>query len=139
MKQNIKIFTDGGSRGNPGKAASGAVIEGIAGKERLICGKYLGETTNNVAEYSAVELAYETLLKDSSVEPKETSLKLFTDSLLVAKQLSGEYRVKNPSLAEIIKKIRVFETKFALVSYQHIPREENYLADREVNRVLDEN
>lgn len=138
MNQEITIFTDGGSRGNPGRAASGVVITGLAGKERLICGKYLGIATNNVAEYSAVVVALETLLGELKEETSYAKLNFFTDSLLVAKQLSGEYKIKNEALKEIITKIQHLELKFADVKYQHVPREENKEADREVNRILDQ-
>jgi ribonuclease HI len=134
--QELKVFTDGGSRGNPGPAAAGIVIEGLAGKKRILCGKYLGEATNNVAEYSAVILAYEILLKE--VNPNQTQVKFFMDSLLVAKQLSGDYKVKNSNLELLFKKIKTYEGKFVKVSYEHVRREFNKLADREVNRVLDE-
>lgn len=139
MSRLITIHTDGGARGNPGPAASGVMIEGLAGNQRLICGKYLGVATNNVAEYTAVVVAFETLLSQKQIDPNQTELKFFTDSLLVAKQLAGEYRIKNPRLAEIAKAIKVFELRFAEVSYQHIPREQNTAADAEVNRILDEN
>src|SRR3972149_1467201 len=133
----IKIFTDGGARGNPGPAAAGAVVEGLAGNLRLICGKYLGVATNNVAEYSAVLLVYETILAKEKVT-KTLELNFFTDSLLVAKQLSGDYRIKNPNLARFTEKIKQMEKLFYKVDYQHVPRAENKLADQEVNRILDQ-
>lgn len=132
----IKVFTDGGARGNPGPAAAGVAIEGLAEKERLLCGKYLGHTTNNVAEYSAVVLAYETLL-EQDLQPAETTIEFFMDSNLVAQQLSGIFKIKNPNLATFVTKIKAMEKQFFSVSYTHIPREKNKLADHEVNKVLD--
>ena len=132
----VKVFTDGGARGNPGPAASGVVIEGLAGNERVICGKYLGTTTNNVAEYQAVVLALEKLEK--LTKPEETEVAFFMDSLLVARQLSGQYKVKNGNLAQIVTKIRSLTKDYLQVTYNHIPREQNKLADQEVNRVLDQ-
>lgn len=137
MKQIIKVFTDGGARGNPGPAAAGVAIEDLAGKGRLLCGKYLGKTTNNVAEYSAFLLAYETLLAQEDIDPGETQLQFFADSLLAVKQLNGEFKIKNPALASLIDKIKVKENLFAAVSYQHVPREKNTFADGQVNKILD--
>lgn len=137
MKQVIKVFTDGGARGNPGPAAAGVAIEGFAGKKRLLCGKYLGKTTNNVAEYSAFLLAYETLLSQKDIDPGETQVQFFADSLLAVKQLNGEFKIKNPNLAKLIDQIKAKENLFAVVSYQHVPREANVFADGQVNKVLD--
>ncbi len=137
MKQVIKVFTDGGARGNPGPAASGVAILGIAGKERVLCGKYLGVATNNVAEYTAFLLAYETLLTQETIVPQETEIEFYADSLLAVKQLNGEYRIKNPNLATFINKIKDQEKLFAKVSYQHVRREFNKEADLEVNKILD--
>ncbi len=138
MTQTIKVFTDGGARGNPGPAAAGVAIFGIAGKERLLCGKYLGKTTNNVAEYSAFLLALETILVEESVNRGETEILFLADSLLAVKQLSGEFKVKNPNLATYVAQIKNAESLFKKVTYQHIPREQNKLADSEVNKALDQ-
>lgn len=138
MTQTIKVFTDGGARGNPGPAAAGVAIFGIAGKERLLCGKYLGKTTNNVAEYSAFLLALETILAEDSVNRGETEILFLADSLLAVKQLSGEFKVKNPNLATFVARIKNAESFFKKVTYQHIPREQNKLADSEVNKALDQ-
>ena len=139
MSQEFSIYTDGGSRGNPGKAASAAVIYDAAGKMRFICGKYLGVATNNIAEYTAVEIALERLRSELEDEAKNTQLRFFTDSNLVASQLSGKFKVKNPEIAKKVIQIRNQEKNFQIVSYQHIPREKNFAADREVNRILDQN
>lgn len=139
MNQAFKIYTDGGSRGNPGKAASAAVIYDSAGKLRLICGKYLGIATNNVAEYTAVKIALEELAKQLQAKAKTAELKFFTDSNLVASQLSGTFKIKNLILQQIILQIRALEQNFQVVSYQHIPREQNTQADAQVNKILDQN
>ncbi len=138
MTQTIKVFTDGGARGNPGPAAAGVAIFGLAGKERLLCGKYLGKTTNNVAEYSAFLLALDTILAEESTNPAETEIEFLADSLLAVKQLNGEFKVKNPNLATFITKIKNAESLFKKVTYQHIPREQNKLADFQVNKALDQ-
>lgn len=139
MNKNYKIFTDGGARGNPGKAASAAVVYDSAGKLRLICGKYLGIATNNVAEYTAVELVLEKLFSELGKTSKDTELAFFADSNLVVSQLSGVFKIKNPNLQKLVLAIRQLESKFKTVSYQHVPREQNKAADREVNKILDEN
>ncbi len=138
MKQTIKVFTDGGARGNPGPAASGIAIFGIAGKERVLCGKYLGVATNNVAEYTAFLLAFDTLVKELDSQVNQVDIEFYADSMLAVRQLRGEFRVKNPNLARYVAKIKDQEKLFHKVTYQHIPREENKLADLEVNKVLDQ-
>ncbi len=135
--QKVTIYTDGGSRGNPGPAAAGAVVS-IAGKERLICGKYLGYNTNNFAEYSAVILALDALLKRPEVNPKDFQVQLFADSLLVVRQLTGDYRVKNANIKPLYEQVKSREVEFGKIDYFHIPREKNHEADSEVNRILDE-
>ena len=139
MNQELSIYTDGGSRGNPGKAASAAVVYDSAGKVRFICGKYLGIATNNIAEYTAIEIALEKLEAELGEKAKSTQLRFFTDSNLVASQLSGKFQIKNPEIAKKVIKIRNQEMNFQVVSYQHIPREKNFEADREVNKILDQN
>jgi len=134
--QKITVFTDGGARGNPGPAAAGAVI--YAGNERVICGKYLGKNTNNFAEYSAVIIALEKLLELQGFDPNELAIEVFADSLLVVKQLNGEYRVKNENIKPLWQRVKSQERGFAKVTFQHVPRERNREADAEVNRILDE-
>lgn len=135
MKQ-INVFTDGGARGNPGPAAAGVFIE-LAGKERLLCGKYLGVTTNNVAEYSAFLLAFEKLDSVPDILKSETEVNFFADSLLAVKQLSGEFRIKNSNLFELAKLVKSKEKEYLKVTYTHVPREKNKEADLQVNLVLD--
>ncbi len=134
-----RIFTDGGSRGNPGKAASAAVVYDTAGNVRLICGKYLGIATNNIAEYTAVEIALEKLIAEEDTSTVGTELNFFTDSNLLANQLSGRFKIKNPEIAKKIQAIKKLEQNFHKVTYQHIPREQNSAADHEVNKILDQN
>ena len=130
------INTDGGSRGNPGPAAAGVVIKNAAGIVQELCGKYLGRATNNEAEYLAVILAFETLLSKLK-DPQQTGLKFLLDSQLVANQLNGVYKVKEGRLLDFVVKIRQMENKFAQVSYNYIPREQNKEADKLVNQALD--
>jgi ribonuclease HI len=130
--EELVIFTDGGSRGNPGPSAIGVVISTTEGQPLYSFGRYLGVTTNNKAEYAAVVAA----LKEAA-KFQAQKIKFFLDSELVVKQLKGEYRVKNPDLLPLYQEIQQLAGGLA-VSYQHVPRIENQLADREVNKVLDQ-
>ncbi len=133
----LVIYTDGGARHNPGPAASAAVIKDAAGNLREICGKYLGVTTNNIAEYTAFQIAYEKILSLPDIDPKDTELAFFADSNLAVNQLSGRFKIKNAGIASLIELIKIEERKFAQVNYQHVRREFNKEADAEVNRILD--
>ena len=133
----IKIFTDGGSRGNPGPAAAAAIAKDHAGKVRLLRGKYLGKATNNFAEYQGVILALEELLKTIDIEPRKTKLAFNLDSNLVVNQLNGTFKVKDAKIRDLVVEIRNLEPQFLDVSYVHIPREKNTEADRIVNETLD--
>jgi ribonuclease HI len=138
MEQSIyKIHTDGGSRGNPGPAAAGYVIEGVTtGKKEY--GEYLGETTNNEAEYRAVILALKKLKSLIGVEKSsEATVNLFLDSELVCKQLSGEYKLKEPDMQGFFIEIWNLRLDFKKITFTHIPREKNSQADRLVNITLD--
>lgn len=125
------LFTDGGARGNPGPAASGAVLyEG--GKVLARIGKYLGVNTNNQAEYTAIVIGLEKAL-ELGIE----DLSCFLDSELAVKQLRLEYKVKNKGLAPLFLKVWNLSKKFKHISFQHVPREKNKEADKVVNEVLD--
>lgn len=129
----LLIYTDGGSRGNPGPSASGFVIQDS--RERLVFegGKYLGITTNNQAEYQAVKFALE---KARELGGKRLSFRL--DSQLVVNQLNGVYQIKNRDLWPIHQSIKVLVKNFQKVSFTHVRREFNKEADAIVNQVLDE-
>jgi ribonuclease HI len=128
---HIKVYTDGGSRGNPGPSASGIVL--LTPEHKLIeaFGVYLGETTNNQAECRAVLLAIEAALKYGVKK-----LDFYMDSMLVCKQLLGEYKIKNEALKPIYEQIWAY-TKDLEVTYQHVYREFNKLADEQVNIAID--
>jgi ribonuclease HI len=128
----IKIFTDGGSRGNPGPAASGVVILTTDDEVIEAFGRFLGNTTNNIAEWSAVEFALEEAKK---YEPKR--IQFFMDSELVCKQLNGQYRVKHPGLIPIHQRVVRLAKQFD-VKFQHVYRAFNKLADAQVNIAIDE-
>ena len=126
------IYADGGSRGNPGPSASGYVIMDA---ERNIIdrgGEYLGITTNNQAEYHGVRLGLEKALE---LNMKRIDFKL--DSMLVVNQMNGVYVIKNRDLWPINERIHDLMAHFEQVTFRHVPRDLNQLADAEVNHVLD--
>jgi len=127
------INTDGGSRGNPGPGACGAVIKDRNGNILVQKGAFLGICTNNEAEYQGLILGL-----TSALELGADSAEVLMDSELVIKQLRGEYRVKNVKLSPLHHKAKELEKKLGEVSYFAVPREQNKLADAMVNKVLDE-
>lgn len=127
------IYTDGGSRGNPGPAALGAVV---GGKEY---GEYLGVMTNNQAEYLALVFA----LKKAKVllgktKAKQTDVEVRMDSELIVRQMQGIYKIENEQLQPYFMEIWNLRIDFKSVVFKHIPREQNKAADRMVNKALDE-
>jgi ribonuclease HI len=134
---NLKVFCDGGARGNPGPAASAFVVY-KQGKQIHKGSKYLGESTNNVSEYTAVVLALEWLSKNTSEDTETISFVL--DSELVTKQLNGLYKIKNERLRDLAIKAKSLEKKIASrITYTWSPRSKNKIADSLVNEELDEN
>jgi ribonuclease HI len=130
---HVIIFTDGGSRGNPGPAALGFVITNPAGKDLVTRGEFLGETTNNVAEYTAVVHA---LREAQRLGARRVDC--FMDSELVVRQLAGLYRVKNEKLKPLFEQVKTLACNFEQITFQHVPREKNSVADALLNEVLDE-
>lgn len=129
----VVIYTDGGSRGNPGPSASGYVIMN-SNKEVIDSGgEYLGITTNNQAEYQAVRLALE-----KAIERGYENIDFNLDSMLVVNQMKGVYSVKNRDLWPVNERIHELMKKLKKVTFRHVPRELNQLADSEVNKVLDQ-
>jgi ribonuclease HI len=126
------IFTDGGARGNPGPAALGVVIYDSAGKIIKKFGKFLGERTNNEAEYEAVISGLESA-KNLGAAQIEFNL----DSNLLVRQLNNIYRVKNHRMQELVLRVRNLEAGFKKIKYRHVPREKNQLADELVNKAID--
>lgn len=128
----IIIYTDGGARGNPGPAAIGAVIGTKKFRE------YIGETTNNVAEYKAVIMALKKVIqlfgKDRA---QDLILEINVDSELLCKQMSGEYRVKDANLKNLFMEVWNLKQDFKEVKFNLVPREKNKEADKLVNEELD--
>lgn len=133
------IYTDGGARGNPGPAAAGVVIKNEDGKILAEFGKYLGETTNNQAEYQALILALEKAKEMACLPERQggTEIQCFADSELMVKQLNHQYKVRDADLAPLFLKVWNLSTAFKKISFQHIPRERNKEADKQVNDTLD--
>ncbi len=135
----LKIYCDGGARGNPGPASAAFVVE-KGGKVIFKNSKYLGNATNNIAEYNAVILALRWLLGVSSIKYQVSSIQVFLDSELVAKQLSGLYKIKNENLRNLFFTVKTLEKKIGKeISYTNVSRTKNKLADFLVNKTLDEN
>jgi ribonuclease HI len=127
-----KLYTDGGSRGNPGPAAYGYVLEADDGTVLASHGERIGVATNNVAEYSALVAGLEKALELAVPE-----LEVISDSELLVKQMQGEYRVKNETLRELFLQASKLASRLGKVSYRAVRREHNELADRLVNEALD--
>ena len=126
------IHTDGGSRGNPGKAGIGVVIEKDDGNKEQIY-KYIGITTNNIAEYTALK---EALMRAEDLGEKHVSV--IMDSELVVKQIKGEYRVKNEGLKPLYKDIKNIIREFDYFEIRHVMRKDNKEADKLANKAMDE-
>lgn len=147
------VHTDGGARGNPGPAAVGVVIEitdkktgrqeeGSKKKSIIEFGKRIGETTNNVAEYTAV-LEGLRKIKDQRLKMKDEdsqnlTIEFYLDSKLVVEQLNGNFKVKDAKLRNLIIQVKILEQECGgVVTYSYIPREQNTRADFFVNQALD--
>ena len=133
--KKIFVYTDGGSRGNPGHAAIGILITNENGKVIYKHGEYIGKKTNNQAEYTALIKA----LKNAS-EHFHGEASCFSDSELMIRQLNGEYKARNPGIKELFLKIKELEENFEKISYTHVRRENKNIivVDGIVNKVLDE-
>lgn len=134
-EKHLRIYTDGGARGNPGPAGAGAVIQDAdTGETIKELYEYVGETTNNQAEYRAVILG----LKES-VDLRPSKIMVVADSELLVRQLTGEYRVRNEGLAKRFLEVRNLEVKLGIpVHYRHVPRAQNKQADALANKAMDE-
>ena len=126
------IYTDGGARGNPGPAGIGVVIYDEQKQVINKLSEYLGVATNNQAEYKAVVAAFK-----KAKELGATELDFYLDSELVVKQLKREYKVKNKDLAPLFLEIHNLSLNFKKISYTHIPRELNKVADALANEAMD--
>jgi len=128
----VWLFTDGGSRGNPGPAASAAVLMTPEGEILDQEGKFLGVATNNIAEYEGLLLGF-ALIKKHNCQ----NVKLHMDSELIVMQMNGAYRVKEPRLKEKWEQAKLLKAEIAHLKIVHVRREKNKQADALVNEVLD--
>lgn len=134
MQDEIIMFTDGGSRGNPGPAGMGAYIETLDKK----FGECIGNKTNNEAEYEALIFGLKKLKSlIGKVTSKQMEVRCFLDSELVVKQLNHKYKLKEERIQKYFIEIWNLTLDFKSVSFKHIPREENKIADGLVNQALD--
>lgn len=137
MNNEITVFSDGGSRGNPGPSACGFIIS--RGKSILFKdGVYLGVNTNNFAEYMGVYHSLKWIVENVEID-KDINIKYFLDSELLVKQLNGLYKVKSPNLKNIYYDIKKMVQTIPLIKFIHVYREKNEIADSLVNKTLDEN
>ncbi len=132
------IHADGGARGNPGPAGAGAVIRDETGSIVASVSKFLGHQTNNFAEYEAVILAFQELLKlVPAAEHELTDVDVKMDSELVVKQMKKEYKVRHPVLKEQQARLAQVAGAFRTVTFTHVFREENSDADALANEAMD--
>jgi ribonuclease HI len=129
----VRMWIDGGSRGNPGPSAVGVLIEDAAGETLATVSRPIGVTTNNVAEYSALLAGLET-----AQELGATEVEVISDSELLVRQMLGQYRVKNAGLQPLFAEANQKAARFARFAIRHTGREHNAKADGLVNRALDE-
>jgi len=131
------IFADGGSRGNPGPAGSGAVVRDEAGKIIIEVSEFLGNTTNNVAEYTGILRALEKLGEHLGIDAPKASVVVKMDSMLVVKQMNGEYKIKHPNLIPLAHRVKELGKQFKSISFAHVYREHNKEADKLANLAMD--
>ena len=136
--KKITIYTDGGSRGNPGPSATGVVFCNEKGEAFKKYSEVLGEATNNEAEYQAVIFALEKFKALFGKKlAKSTDIDIKSDSELLVKQLNGEYKILEPDLQPLFLKIWNLKLDFKKIKFSLIPREKNKEADMLVNEALD--
>ncbi len=134
MEKEIIMYTDGGSRGNPGPAAIGVCVETLNKKY----GECIGVRTNNDAEYEALIFGLKKIKQVLGNAPaKQANIVCYLDSELVVKQLNHEYKLKEPRIQQYFIEIWNLMLEYGKVSFHHIPREKNKVADALVNEALD--
>jgi ribonuclease HI len=130
--RRLTVYTDGAARGNPGPAGAGVYIEDECGESVDEVSRYLGETTNNVAEYCALLVGLE---RAGTLGANVVEIR--SDSELMIRQMTGKYRVRDPRLQTLHRQARALERSFKQVDYLHVRREKNREADRLANRAID--
>jgi len=132
----ITVHCDGGSRGNPGPAAVGVVIE-YGGMKKKYC-ETIGYTTNNVAEYKAVIFALKKVKQlVGKAKTKAAEINFYMDSELVVKQLNAEYKIEEPNLQPLFMEVWNLKFDFGTLRFNYVPREKNREADALANKAMD--
>jgi ribonuclease HI len=131
------LYADGGSRGNPGPAGSGAIIRDEAGSTVVTVSEFLGTATNNVAEYMAVLRGLESLRDALGDAAAQAEVEVYMDSMLVVRQMSGEWKLKNEGLKPLAARVHEAMRSFDRVTFAHIYRDKNVDADRLANEAMD--
>ncbi|MBU0648837.1 ribonuclease HI family protein [Patescibacteria group bacterium] len=136
MSKKVRIYTDGGARGNPGPAGIGAVLielkDGEEGSTVKTISRYLGRATNNQAEYEAIVAGLE-----AAKALKAEEVEVISDSELVVRQCQGKYKVKDPELAKLFVKVWNLQQNFKKITFDHTLRAGNKEADALVNQAID--
>ncbi|MEK7612709.1 MAG: ribonuclease HI family protein [Patescibacteria group bacterium] len=135
--EKIIIYTDGGARGNPGPAGIGAVIADTDGNVLKEIAHYIGEQTNNYAEYEALIHALAVAREMFGDKIHDMQISVYMDSELVVRQLTGAYKVKDPGLKEQFARVGQLAGTLKHISYNHVMRAKNVRADKLVNEAID--
>lgn len=130
--ERLRLRTDGASRGNPGPAAAGVVVESDEGETLYSIGVYLGEMPNNQAEYRALIMGLRAI-----GEFQPSAVDVFMDSELVVRQMTGAYRVRDAILQQLYREAKALVQALPRVTFTHVRRAENALADQLANQALD--
>ena len=130
--ERLRLRTDGASRGNPGPAAAGVVVESDEGETLYSIGLYLGEMPNNQAEYRALIMG-----RRAVAEFQPNAVDVFMDSELVVRQMTGAYRVRDAILQQLYREAMALVQTLPRVTFTHVRRAENALADQLANQALD--
>ena len=136
--KKIVIYADGGARGNPGPSGSGAVVLDSKDKVLAEVSEFIGHTTNNVAEYKALLGGLAAAVRLFEGETYDMDVEIRMDSELVIKQMKGQYKVKHPNLKPLFAQAKeLIDAYFPNITYTHVPREKNKLADALANQAMD--
>lgn len=133
VTRRLLIYIDGASRGNPGDAGAGVAILNEQREPLIEKKQYLGQTTNNSAEYQALILALE-----ETLSMRASQVEIYTDSELLARQWNGQYRVQSPGLVTLMQQARRLASQLQFCRISHVPREQNKRADKLANLAIDE-
>ena len=133
MKVKIAAYIDGASRGNPGPSAVGIFISDSSGNDILRRGEFIGQTTNNVAEYTALIYALQ-----EAIILKANKVKVYSDSELLCRQMTGAYKVRHINLKPLFEQVKHLANSLGSFEIKHIPRTENQQADKLAKRASEQ-